>query len=151
MSKTTKERRRLVSVYGQLYRRISGIDWSKCYYCGDNSSLFDHVPPLVLTQSLDIEKFKKLGGVFLLIPACEECNVALGALPSCDLYERCDHVHAKFTKKAKHYDSLWEDDEIAELGPTLRSSVLGHRMKMHYYQTKADRIARLITDRFYIE
>jgi hypothetical protein len=97
--------------------RMSG---NPCYYCGLPCDTVDHVPPKSAREYLDLKRYPRF-----LIPACRECNNLLGARSLYTPGER-----KKFIKRAlkKRYGRVllapsWTDQEIAELGPCLQSTV----------------------------
>lgn len=59
------------------------------------------------------------------MPACAQCNNFAGTLWAFDFDARVDHVKSKIREKYKSLINTpdWSEDEIAELGSTLRSKI----------------------------
>lgn len=99
-----------------------------CNYCGEPADTRDHLIPVSAssfssTGTINNRHAKKYGET---VWSCQECNSLLGSrlLPS---------VEARATVVAKaltrRYSKLlqapvWDADELAEIGPSLRSSIL---------------------------
>lgn len=98
---------------------IAGV----CYYCGCLGDSHDHVPPISLAPE-DPDFCEDLA--FWLIPACRECNIALGVLPVLLIGARKAHLlryyRSKYRKELRMPD--WGKDEVEALGHNLRSKVL---------------------------
>ena len=67
-----------MSVYDNLdlhfqYLIPTGLDYHTCFYCGEQNSCQDHVPPLSWARKNDLTDV-----LLLLISACLECNFILG-------------------------------------------------------------------------
>lgn len=88
-------------------------DYKKCAYCGEIATDEDHTVP------------KSLGGRFT-IPSCSECNILASNTLHETLTEKRQYIKSLLRER---YEKLlkapvWDYDEINELGPTLRESVL---------------------------
>lgn len=95
-----------------------------CYYCGVIADTKDHVPPLSVRSrliTLGIDRW-----TFVEVPACRECNNALGARSLFTLTERKRYMKAWLLRRYKRYLNLpeWTDAELGRMGPTLQSHVL---------------------------
>lgn len=96
-----------------------------CYYCGQPGITVDHVPPISLRSRLG-----ELGlndrYTFHEVRACHECNVLLGARPLYTLTDRKRFMKRTLRRRYARFLRLpiWTDAQLAELGPTLKSSVL---------------------------
>jgi len=122
-----------VTVFG-LYRRPENVDLGVCAYCGDPRECLDHVPPLSYAANhLDIDKFLRAGGKFLLFPSCFECNGLLGA-KAIDYFGRLGYLHKKYINLADQMD--WSEAEISELGHNLRGMIAAHEHKRRRYVRK---------------
>ncbi len=105
---------------------------SQCYYCGMPANGIDHVVPQSLLEvakrMLDVDSYLELTGRGrrLEVPACQQCNSILGNKYDQNLAMR--KARAKERLKTKLRNDLgipdWDEDEIQELGPTLRQVVL---------------------------
>jgi NMD protein affecting ribosome stability and mRNA decay len=107
-------------------------EYTPCYYCGDPADSIDHTIPQSVLKSLrgfDIETrqaiLKRLPRM-VTVEACRSCNSVLRAIAYPTLEQRRQHVvrylMVKYAKLLASPD--WDDAELAELGPTLRSAVL---------------------------
>lgn len=104
--------------------------WLKqCVYCGDPATTQDHVMPISITARTEFWRpavRAELAGGLWLVPCCNECNVLAGATPFRSILAKRAFVKAAIKKKYAKYSRgvLWEEDELAELGHTLRTKVL---------------------------
>lgn len=90
-----------------------------CVYCGMPGYTKDHLLPVTLTGEA-VRKF------VAVVPACHECNSAIGNRCGHRISERREEAHLRIRKK--HRKTLeagkrWTKSELAELGPNLRSMV----------------------------
>jgi 5-methylcytosine-specific restriction endonuclease McrA len=102
-----------------------------CYYCGGPASTTDHVIPRSVLRCFDYEAdpqahAKLIKGRRLEVPACHECNTLLGSTYQETLQQRKAFLKSKLRKRYKKVLKLptWTAEEIEELGPTLKKSLL---------------------------
>jgi hypothetical protein len=96
-----------------------------CTYCGawdgDNR---DHVIPASYSQSVPYRKktFRQKDTV----PCCQECNVLLGARLCFTIPSRAAYLLGTYERRYKKLLNQpdWSDEEIEELGPSLRTSTI---------------------------
>jgi hypothetical protein len=92
---------------------------SVCTYCGMPGFTKDHLLPVTVTG----EAQRKFVAV---VPACKECNSAIGDRVGHRVTERRDearrHIRKKY-RKALEAGKRWTSSELAELGPNLRTAV----------------------------
>jgi hypothetical protein len=120
---------------GQLYKRVERLDLSKCAYCGDQRDVLDHVPPITYAyQYLDLKKFHKDGGQFLLYPCCNTCNELLGAKKLFDYPSRAAYLWGKYSSMIKQFS--WDQEELQELGNNLKTIVLSYEKQRAEYIKK---------------
>lgn len=144
-----KERKRLMKIYGFLYKRYSNCDWDKCIYCGEVKECWDHCPPISIVDDINIKKYKKNGGEFNLFPSCNKCNQYLSNYASSDLYDRFEYLLDKYKKKYKKLPK-WNDEEIDQLGHTLKSHILNKRIEYNIIENKIKNIKlNLINDELF--
>lgn len=116
--------------------RCRYLDWHDrshatraCYYCRAPADITDHVPP----QSAR-PRIRELGLTVkfpeIEIPACHECNLLLDARALWTLELRKRFIKGALAKRYAKYLRMptWSDRELSELGPLLKSSVLGALM-----------------------
>lgn len=84
-----RNRVHLQRIYNRLYTKCVS---DYCAYCGDGQDVYDHVPALTWVGSLGTEYFRQKGIPLLLIPACSECNLLLGAVGLFEIDERRAYV-----------------------------------------------------------
>lgn len=85
-----------------------------CFYCGDTADTIDHLFPQMHGN-----------GRGETVQACKECNSTMGAFGAGNILARIEYLHTRYVKKYQLDKNIpdWSDDELAELGPTLRSSI----------------------------
>jgi hypothetical protein len=128
-----------------------------CTYCGawdgDNR---DHVVPVSYNQNV----YRKKGGRKNVsykntVPCCKECNVLLGdrlyfSIPSRAAY-LLGTYERRYKKLLKQPD--WSEEEIEELGPSMRTSVIQSmkdknevRRQLEHLQLVAEEHIEVIVD-----
>lgn len=118
----------------RFYKRK--IRWLKtCVYCGERATQLDHVFPLSLTVHLDMTHpitLKELAGALYLVPACGECNRIAGSEPFYAILDKRRFIQKKLKEKYSRRIKrvLWDEDELEELGPGLRSKIISDMLKM---------------------
>jgi len=97
-----------------------------CFYCGDMANTEDHTLPLIALQSLLSTNAQPSKDKFIVVPACWQCNSILGDRVFPTLGMRKTFVKHALRKRFKKILRLpiWHEDELRELGPTLRSAVV---------------------------
>ena len=100
-----------------------------CVYCGNIAGNVDHVPPLVWVYALGSEYFLAQAIRLILVPACDECNGALGSLKLFTLIERSRYLLGRYEKKYEKFlrGEIWSKEDIDELGRGLRERIDRHR------------------------
>lgn len=94
-----------------------------CVYCGLPGDSVDHIPPRSLRrQLLDIElvAMKEME-----VPACRECNAALGARPIITITERREYIKKYLRRRYASYIRIpnWTAEELSEFGNDLRGMI----------------------------
>lgn len=120
--------------YGNLYRRATGVDLSKCVYCGGGRQALDHVPAISLLDDIDVRMYIKAGGKFTLYPVCTSCNFNLGRCALIDYYERLQYLSRKYEAKLSKFES-WTPYEVSQMGPNMQSFINASAGKIAKYQT----------------
>lgn len=89
-----------------------------CRYCGDPADTVDHLLPRAWTG----EAQRSLVDT---VPACRECNSALGDSFLRSIIERREHVREHLRRKYRRILDLpvWTEPELAELDHSLRTRV----------------------------
>ena len=94
-----------------------------CYYCGAPGTTIDHVPPKTARDRLIA-----LGRHFtpVELPACSECNSAIGARALWTASERKAFVKRWLRQRYAKYLRIppWTESELAPLGDQLRGYIL---------------------------
>lgn len=91
----------------------------KCTYCGDQyGDTYDHVMPRSYTNNNSFS-------MDVCVPSCKECNSALGDELLFSIPDRAAFLFNKYHKKYKSQlnQTKWTQEELDELGPTLRSAI----------------------------
>lgn len=100
-----------------------------CYYCGLPSDGMDHALPQSLEATIrnyGWPEFAKLVTfIMYAVPACQECNSALGKKIFATLEERRNYIKQRLKRKHKRLlgSPDWEQLEIDKLGAGLRQFV----------------------------
>jgi len=101
-----------------------------CYYCGQRADSIDHIIPQTMLRMLaslaDIEITRHLlRNRALKVWACRECNSLLSDSLQESLRERKNYLKIRLLQKYHKLLAIpkWEDNEIEELGYTLRTHI----------------------------
>jgi uncharacterized protein Usg len=136
MSKTKKARQHLMKIHGHKYKRHFLTEGYYCFYCADPADTLDHVPPLSSMEILNKEKRKKDKIPATLVPCCKECNSSLGDRQLWTVFDRLLYLETYYDAFFKKQKAMWTEEEIAELGPSLRESVRHRQEKLERYLHK---------------
>ena len=98
-----------------------------CTYCGDAATDRDHLIPQSHSAT-GVSSFAR----HLWVWACGECNILLSDRPLFTVEERgaflLNRIPERYEKLLN--SPVWDDDEIDELGPSLRNTIIeGERKK----------------------
>jgi hypothetical protein len=92
-------------------------------YCGQPADTLDHVPPV--SRISDYEALRLDRERYFLVRSCADCNVVLGNSLQETILQRAEYLKDRLEQK--HRNKLkaqeWDEEELQELGPRLRSSV----------------------------
>lgn len=135
-SKHTKKRDILMKLHGHKYKRHFTAEGYYCFYCGDPADTLDHVPPLSSMDILDKAKRKKERIPAALVPCCSECNGALGSRQLWTVFDRLMYLESYYDAYFKKQAMMWTEEEINDLGPSLRESVRHRQDKLERYRDK---------------
>ena len=133
MTKRERERRRLLALYGALYK---GHEYERmpgsmgCFYCGDSAGTRDHCPPLSWVETKKPARWRADGVHLLLVPACDDCNRRLGDRALFTPLERAEYVRSKLESIYDRQHTMWADDEIAEMGPEFQRTIKARRLQL---------------------
>lgn len=143
-SKPARDRKRLLAQYGRLYKRHMVDSPPCCFYCGDKFEVLDHCPPLNALDYGGGEGMRRRKIPLALIPACNQCNHALGHRELLTVAERLDYLEKRYTAEAERIKGLWSEDELSELGDGLRNWIKqAHRNQIDLIR-RVDNIQRRI-------
>lgn len=123
-----------------VLRQVSGFyrvkfRWFRqCVYCGRPATQRDHVLPVTVAASLSLHRpgvRKELGQGLSTVPACGECNRFASNKPFRWIREKRAYIQSRLKDKyaEKVRATLWDDEELEELGPSLRSLILSNLQK----------------------
>ena len=108
-----------------------------CAYCGDLASERDHPDPRC-RGNLRNKGFRKDNTV----PACKDCNARLNDFPFAQLGKRAAYVRARISKKFKKLLAMpvWSEDELDELSPELKQTVLDQIAAKAEVESRVERL-----------
>lgn len=135
--KSRTQREKLIS---GIYKRLPNTDLSRCYYCDHPRQSLDHVPPLKYACDIDLDKFHENGHDLFLVPACNECNRILGSKPLFTIAERVMYLYEKYAANADKIQTLWDEEEIEELGRNVRLIVKARDNEVRRMINKAQKL-----------
>lgn len=98
-----------------------------CNYCGEPADTRDHIIPVSYQTNARPTKSARHNPRYgETVPCCRDCNVMLGTKLFPSMEDRCHYVAGALRRR---YSKLinapaWTADELAELGPGLRASIL---------------------------
>lgn len=132
-------RKYLMHRYGQLYRRVSGLDLTRCAYCGDPREVLDHVPAISLLDGIDVKEYIKKGGKLLLYPACLMCNKLLKNHESVSYADRLDYLSYRYNQRLSKLEP-WSRHELNQMGKNMRAYIEAHQYKIKLLMEKLNKI-----------
>jgi hypothetical protein len=135
-TKRNQKREILMKLHGHKYKRHFTQEGYYCFYCSDPADTLDHVPPLSAMEVLNKEKRKKEQIPAVLVPCCRECNSALGSRQLWTVFDRLMYLESYYDAYFKRQKMLWSEEEIEELGYSLRESVRHRQDKLDRYRDK---------------
>lgn len=109
--------------------RLDLIDVEPCFYCGLPADTQDHVIPQSKLGDLEALGIKTMWSQRTWdVPACLECNSALGDRLFRNINERKRWVKNWLRRRYAKYLKMpqWTEDELRELGYSLRQNVQDH-------------------------
>lgn len=121
-------RRHDISICGHLYKK-KFRNYKFCVYCGDPATEWDHVFPVSVAANVDWMSNRTLYEYrrgLVMVPSCGECNnVACDGIYK-SVVEKRNAIHIVLRRRYRKILSvpLWSDDELSELGHSMRTSVL---------------------------
>jgi len=109
-----------------------------CVYCGEPADTRDHVPPL--SRVSDYESLGLRTEIYLKVPCCQECNTLAGNELQDSITERVEFIKGRIARKYLYRASLveWDEDELDELGPVLRSKVVSGSKRIKRAQDRVN-------------
>ena len=113
MTRHEKARNLALKQFGHLYSFEDYGDRLTCAYCGDVREQIDHIPPISLLASDEIDELKLRGVEFMTVPSCALCNRALSNRPLWTFEDRVLFLYERLLTKADGA-VFWSDEEINE-------------------------------------
>lgn len=135
-NKAKKERARLTQLYGHLYKRHFLDEGYKCFYCGETAQCLDHVPAISTLEDMPKEYMRRNKLPHALVPSCFECNKILTNRNMPHVLDRLIYLESYYEKLMKKQQTMWDDDEIEELGRNMKLYVKHQQEKLHVYVYK---------------
>jgi hypothetical protein len=144
---TTKTNRAFAQkAVGHLYKPYG--DSRSCLYCQCRYPEHkDHTPALARVMARGSQAYREANIPLLLVHACAECNLSLNARPLDTLEARTVWLYKDVQKKlrAKRLSGDWTQDELNDLGNTLRSLVQVHTNRRDYLIERLQGLSNTIT------
>jgi len=107
-----------------LHHRYKRVDTDgKCIYCGDLAESDDHVPSLADAYTYGADALIDSGRDLRVYPACLDCNSRLQGNTGLDILTRQEVILRRLQRLLGQFKADWDEDELDELGPSLRSAV----------------------------
>ncbi len=138
-----QNRKRAEGRHSHLYTNLNPPHlgrFHECFYCGEIATCRDHIPPISRVD--DYRSLGMLHEVYVKVPCCSECNAALSDSLQETVVGRIEFCKDLLAKKyRKHLGSSqaeWEEDEVKELGPRLRSKVRSHMNRRKYAEDRVN-------------
>ena len=94
-----------------------------CTYCGEPACSLDHVVPYLFAGKRGTRRGRAGQAPGYRVPSCKECNSWLGTKMLLSVDERRRYIAEKLRRKARAPRPDWSEDELDELGPSLRAAV----------------------------
>lgn len=118
-------------------------DRYECVYCGELADTVEHCPPVSIVGPEIEERYKDL---LLLVPACNECNAALGNRYLLTLEDRAEWLVSYYKRKYKKFNRAvaWDDDELEELTGGLKDYVGGCQTEYERIRTRLEALRHRI-------
>lgn len=112
------------------FKRLVQQEW--CVYCGAMATTKDHFVPVSVVASL-MSVGVNVSGKFL-VPACGECNSIAGDRIFVSIGAKRRYIQNRLSEKYNKLLNMpnWSDSELAELGYSMRSSVLAGLAQREY-------------------
>lgn len=136
MKKSKKDREFLLKKHGFKYTRFYTDAGYRCFYCGIHAECLDHSPALTEMEHIQPEAIKKHEIPLALIPSCNQCNVILSNRRFHYPEERLAYLESYYQAYYEKRQALWTEEEIAELGFSLRDTVRHKQEKLGVYIEK---------------
>jgi endogenous inhibitor of DNA gyrase (YacG/DUF329 family) len=107
------------------------LDGTRCVYCGEGAGTVDHFPPRSAMDNNDSG---------FLLPACIECNTIASTEYPFDFAKRASFVKRRIKERYRHLDSHaeWTEDEIKELGYSLRAKITAWGEAQRVFDNRID-------------
>ena len=123
MNFSKQVRKTLMKIYGHLYSRHIYEDDSRCFYCGDYRTGFDHVPPLFVVDGVTTAVLRRMEIPLVLVSCCTNCNSLLGAKRIATTMERTCHLYSRLTAQYEKSVALWSPEELLEMSDMFRKMI----------------------------
>ena len=136
MAKSNSKRQELHKLHNHKYTRHYTNEGYYCFYCNDPAECLDHVPPLSLIDNMPYKERKRFGIPAALVPCCDECNRILGDRVLVNVEDRLLYLESYYDKYLNRQKSMWTNDEIEELGPSLQDMVRSRQEKLQRFVHK---------------
>lgn len=117
-------RKQDMTIADHLYR--NKFRWSnRCVYCGNLANTLDHVLPVSVAARVNIKSRRHMKQGLNRVPCCGECNRLANNEVFFSIREKRAYIQEKI--RFKYRDilkvTIWEPEELDELGPTLRRQI----------------------------
>lgn len=149
MKQYERERMRLRSLYGALYRwhQVQGERLNVCFYCGDSAGTADHVPSLTWLDTIPPQHWRTNKVPLTIVRTCGHCNLILGNKALFTVAERLQHLEGALGRRYEKAATLWMESEIAEMSPQFQRTIRARQAQTRVLLARVEHVRwRLIHD-----
>jgi hypothetical protein len=135
-------RKLLIKLHNHKYDRHYTAEGYYCFYCGDPADGLDHVPSLSSIDTMDYLYRKRNQIPAVTVACCSQCNGAMSSERLDTVAERLIYLESFYQKVFEKQNKTWSEEEIEELGFSLKNSIRSSQERLQRYVHKIRGIQR---------
>lgn len=139
---SSRYRKKLVQLHNHKYERHYTPEGFYCFYCGDPADTLDHVPSLSSIDTMDYQYRKRHRIPAITVACCSACNGATSSRRLDTVQDRLLYLESFYQRIFEKSSKTWSQDEIDELGPSLKNFVKSSQERLQRYVHKIRGIQR---------